>query len=155
MTKIKINMDGMRYFKKSLEDKYKTRVGILGANATQAHNKTELTNEYIGTLHEFGATNIPRRSFLQYPLETFMGKWIKANRDTYFRQLKRGNVKKFYVAMGFEAERIIDEAFSTSGFGTWAPNAPATIKAKGSSKPLLDTEQLKDSITSVVLDEND
>lgn len=155
MTKVKINMDGMKHFKKSLEDKCKTRVGILGAKATQAHNKTELTNADVGALHEFGAANIPRRSFLQYPLETFMGKWIKSNKDTYFATLKEGTVKKFYVAMGFEAERIIDEAFSTSGYGTWPPNAPVTIKIKGSSMPLLDTGQLKNSITSVVLNEDD
>jgi hypothetical protein len=32
----------------------------------------------------------------------------------------------------------------------WAPNAPSTIKRKGSDKPLIDTGQLRRSITSVV-----
>lgn len=37
----------------------------------------------------------------------------------------------------------------------WAPNAPSTIKAKHSSKPLIDTGVLRQSITYIVEDEND
>jgi hypothetical protein len=34
----------------------------------------------------------------------------------------------------------------------WAPNAPATIEEKGSDKPLIDTGELRRSITHVVKD---
>lgn len=164
MTRVSFNMDGLNSIKKALEDNLKTRVGILGSKASELHNSKDssgkpvnvkLTNADIGAIHEFGSGRIPQRSFLQYPLETYLGKWIRANKDRYYEQLKKGDLRKFYVAMGLEAEKIVDEAFSTSGYGTWAPNAPMTISKKGSSMPLIDTGQLRRSISSKVLNEND
>lgn len=47
-------------------------------------------------------------------------------------------------------ELLVDyetEAFDTGGFGTWAPLDPATIAAKGSSRPLVDTGALLKELT--------
>lgn len=164
MAKVEFDMSGFNVIKKALEDNFKTRVGILGSKASQIHDAKDatgkpidvgLTNADIGAIHEFGSGNIPRRSFLKMPLENHIGKWIRANKDRYYEMMTKGNVKKFYEAMGFEAEKIINEAFVTSGYGTWAPNAPRTIEKKGSSMPLIDTGQLRASISSKVLDEKD
>lgn len=164
MTRVNFDMSGFSVIKKALEDEYKARVGILGSKASEIHNAKDakgqsvdvgLTNADIGAIHEFGSGKIPRRSFLQFPLETYMGKWVRANKDRYYEQLKKGNLKKFYVAMGLEAEKIVNEAFTTSGYGSWAPNAPLTIAKKGSSMPLIDTGQLRASISSKVLNEKD
>ena len=38
--------------------------------------------------------------------------------------------------------------------GEWVANAESTIKRKGSSKPLIDTGRLRQSITGVVREEN-
>lgn len=38
-------------------------------------------------------------------------------------------------------------AFATAGFGTWAPLDPATIRAKGSARPLVDDGDLLRSLT--------
>lgn len=160
MTQVKINTKGFDIIRRALEDKYKTRVGILGSKASQQHKggKENLTNAFLGSIHEFGSfsRNIPPRSFLRMPLEEKIGEWIKKNKDRYYTLLTEGNLRKFYVAMGFEAEKIIDEAFASSGFGKWAPDSPATIKNKGSAMPLLDTGQLRNSVTSRVMadDEN-
>lgn len=164
MTKIEFDMSGFDVIKKALEDNFKTRVGILGSKASQIHDAKDssgkpidvgLTNADIGAIHEFGSGNIPRRSFLQFPLETYIGKWIRANKDRYYEMMTKGNLKKFYEAMGLEAEKIVNEAFTTSGYGTWAPNAPLTVKLKGSAMPLINTGQLRASISSKVLNEKD
>lgn len=42
------------------------------------------------------------------------------------------------------------KAWFTDSRNNWAPNKPATIRAKGSSKPLIDTGALRASITYVV-----
>lgn len=39
------------------------------------------------------------------------------------------------------------EAFATSGFGSWVPLSPATVKAKGSARPLVDTGRLRSALT--------
>ena len=38
--------------------------------------------------------------------------------------------------------------------GNWKPNAPLTIELKGSSHPLIDTGQMRQSITYVVEEKN-
>lgn len=156
MTQVKIDMSGFKPIKKALDDKFKTRVGILGGKASEAHKGTELTNADIGAIHEFGSlsNNIPPRSFLRLPLEAKLGEWINKNRIRYMELMEQGSVRKFYVDMGFAAEGIIDEAFVTSGFGQWAPDKPATAKRKGSSMPLIDTGQLRASITSKVMSDD-
>ena len=50
-------------------------------------------------------------------------------------------------AVGVSALEQIQEAFDTEGFGEWTPNSPATIRAKGSEMPLIDTGNLRNSIT--------
>lgn len=45
-------------------------------------------------------------------------------------------------AVGAVQERLTD--------GPWTPNAPATVEAKGSSRPLIDEGQMRQSITYVV-----
>lgn len=147
---VRADTRGFKIIEKALTDNYKTRVGILGSQASASHGKG-VTNAQIGTLHEFGGAGIPPRSFLRMPLETKMGEWIKKNKDWYYKLMTMGNLRKFYVAMGFAAEAIIDDAFTSSGFGSWSPLSPITIKRKGSSLPLIDTGQLRASITSKVM----
>jgi phage gpG-like protein len=66
--------------------------------------------------------------------------------------LRDGNVKMVLTRMGIACEKAIQEAFRSSGFGTWRENAPSTIQRKGSSAPLIDTGQLRRSITSKVVE---
>jgi len=40
-----------------------------------------------------------------------------------------------------------EEVFATAGFGTWAALDPSTVRAKGSSRILVDTAGLLDSLT--------
>jgi hypothetical protein len=47
------------------------------------------------------------------------------------------------------------KAWFTDAKNGWAPNAPSTIKRKGSAQPLIDTGTLRDSITFVVRGEDD
>lgn len=48
----------------------------------------------------------------------------------------------------FAANKVKDYFYDPEN--GWAPNSPATIKAKGSDRPLKDTGSLQDSITFVV-----
>ena len=95
--------------------------------------------------NEFGTRRIPERPF--------------------FRNAMRGNQGKYARFMAARAKQIIEqkETFdrTLNQLGVMAvgdvqheitvlshpPNAPATIKAKGSSKPLIDTGEMRQSVT--------
>lgn len=109
----------------------------------------------LAALHEFGTEDghIPERSFIRSTFET------RAADELYQMQVKLSRA----VVLGKLTPRIalgmlgawaagaIKQTI-TSGEGVPPPLAPSTIKAKGSSRPLVDTGQLKNSITWLVVD---
>ena len=113
-----------------------------------------LTNAEVGVIHEFGAPNakIPERSFLRMP--------ILSRLDDEIRTVPAGDWKDLLVssglpgvlrAIGQSAVNVIQMAFHTGGFGRWAKLKPATMRRKGSSDILVDSTQLRRSITFAVV----
>lgn len=153
MGSVKLDMSGWKHLKKTLEGNYTTRVGILGSEGSKQHADTKKTNAEIGAIHELGlVAGIPQRSFLKMPLESKLFSKIEAEKEQYYTALKNGKLVKWFQALGMWSEEIIDEAFTTSGFGSWAPNAPITIARKGSAMPLIDTGQLRNSISHIIVE---
>lgn len=155
MGRVKFDMSGWEGLEKTLKnDKYFTRVGILGSEASKQHENTKKTNAEIGAIHELGlVAGIPQRSFLKMPLETKLYDKIKAEKDNFYLALKNGKMYKWFEAVGFWCVDIIKEAFESSGFGSWQPNAISTLKRKfPETKPLINTRQLKRSISSMVVE---
>ena len=120
---------------------------VVGVTAKSNARSDELTNADLAMIHEFGspAHNIPERSFLRKPL---------INNAEAVANLAKNAIGKFIAGeisaaealgvIGEEAKGISKEAV-TNGI---APSLkPATIKRKKSSKPLIDTGQLINSIT--------
>lgn len=103
---------------------------------------------------------IPARSWLQMPLERSQDLRAKIKEKTQLTKSERelaelaiteygdyGILGELAQAVGVSALEQIQEAFDTEGFGEWTPNSPATIRAKGSEMPLIDTGNLRNSIT--------
>lgn len=136
----------------------KVKVGIIGSKAAVKRND-ELTNAQIGFIQEFGKlTGKPRiepRSFIDMPLKLHLKEYLKKSetfsRKAFEKAIKDGNAEEFAKKVGIQAERVIQEAFETSGWGQWKPNAEATKRRKGSDKPLIDTGELRRSISSEVI----
>lgn len=153
-TRIVADLSQLEALVKELGGQYVARVGILGSNAGTAHSDTGLTNSELGVIHEFGSLsrNIPPRSFLRMPLELKQEEIIQgmASYRTQ-KSLEDGEIKRVYRDLGLYAEGFVKQAFATGGFGQWAPNKPSTVAQKGSDKPLIDTAQLRRSITSDVI----
>lgn len=110
---------------------------------------------------------IPARSWLQMPLERSQDLRAKIKEKTDLTKQDRelleltiqeygegGLLKELAYAVGTSALEQIQEAFKTEGFGEWAENRPATIKAKGSDSPLIDTGRLRKAITYKVEENN-
>lgn len=135
------------------------KVGVLGDDASrddEGINNAELgiNNAELGMIQEFGSVskNIPPRSFLRMPLEKKSEDFKKvASTEAFKKSVENGDLDTALQLIGFKAEEIVNDAFVSSGFGEWAANAPSTVEQKGSSKPLIDTSQLRRAISSEVV----
>lgn len=146
-TQININLGALKKLTKACKDTY-ARVGVLGGGNLRKGD-TGVSNYDLAIIHEFGSpkNNIPVRSFLKMPIETKKNDVLKLAEKNADLLLQTQDVIGFFKKLGVEGQRIVQEAFATGGFGKWAKNKPSTIAAKGSDSPLIDTSQLRRSIS--------
>lgn len=117
-----------------------------------SRNDGELGNADIAFIHEMGdpARDLPERSFLRSTM---------AERRQAYQELAAKVMRKVLAGdmtvehalelIGLAAAGDVQETIEQ---GEFAPLAPETIRRKGSSKPLIDKGQLRQSITSEVRD---
>lgn len=157
-TKIEYNLDGLESLMKEIGGDYVARVGILEGKAQEQHIDTDYTNGQIGVVHEMGSetNNIPSRSFLRLPIELKEKDIMKAmGGKTVTAAIEAGQIKTAYSLLGVIAEGYVKQAFASKGYGQWEALKQATIDAKGSSTPLIDSGQLRRSISSDVIRKKD
>lgn len=133
--------------------RYKMRVKTIMAKNPKVQQSSEKTNAEIGLKQEMGSLSdhIPRRSFLEMPLTMKMPDYYKTFGETLKKAFLNGDIRPAYVKLGLKGEQVVQLAFASRGFGIWPDNAPSTIARKKSSQPLIDTAQLRRSITSDVV----
>lgn len=153
-----INTKGLDQILKALKGKMpQARVGILGGKAVrnaQGGNKTP-SNAEVGAVHEYGAParGIPARSFLREPISDNLDKEIEKSgaldKEVLKQVIKDGSTLPWMKKIAVLAEGIVAEAFDSGGFGKWKQwkNPNYTNNA---GQLLVDTKQLRDSITSEV-----
>jgi len=66
-----------------------------------------------------------------------------------FLQLDFDKGEKRLKATGMKAQNVV-RAWFVNPKNNWPPNSPATIEAKGSDRPLIDTGEMRKSITYVI-----
>lgn len=105
-------------------------------------------------IHTFGSPlfQIPPRPIVEPAIED------KQNQQMIERELrlaskaalegKLAEMKTHLRKAGMIAQNVV-RAWFTNPKNHWAPNAPSTIKRKGSSRPLIDKDELRKSITFV------
>lgn len=152
-TVIRADLSELERILRELGGTFVARVGILGSNAGQKHPDGDLTNAEIGVIQEFGSVsrNIPPRSFLRMPIERKTEYLVQRMGVSRVRDaMNQGDIFTVYKILGIAAEGVVKDAFSSRGYGTWKANASSTVAAKGSDAPLIDTGQLRRSISSDV-----
>lgn len=117
-------------------------VGIIDAGP---HPSGDLNVASIGFAHEFGTAIIPERSFMRSTTKEkkkeivkLQGKLLKKVQSGEMSTEKALGLVGAFVA-GLMSKKIVDIKSPA--------NSPTTIVRKGSSNPLVDTGQLKNSIT--------
>lgn len=109
------------------------------------------TNAEVGAIHEFGSKNSPQRSFLRVPIADNLGKEMERSgaldKASLAEVIKGGSILPWAKKIAVIAEGIVAEAFKTGGFGKWVPS---NMKNKKVHDTLVETQQLRNSITSEV-----
>jgi hypothetical protein len=96
--------------------------------------------EDVALWNEFGTERIPARPFLR----TAQNRATKRGEHiVQVRMEENSDVEQICKDLGLMLQ---DEIKNQITHGTFAPNAPSTIKRKGSSHPLIDTGNLRQSV---------
>lgn len=152
MTKLQNNLKKLQDYAKNLEKAKRAHVAV-GLPIEKIGGEIYgdgMTIAQVGAIHEYGFGNNPVRSFLRVPF-SFKADEINDFIANQFSKVFEGmSSEKALGLVGLKARNISVEAFSTDGFGSWEPIKRSTIKAKGSSKTLIDTGTLRNSISYVV-----
>ncbi len=100
----------------------------------------------VGAVHEFGspARGIPERSFLRSTMAERRANFVRLNRKN-LRLLVRGETDEAR-ALGELGEYATGQVKRRFVVGPFVPLKASTIARKGSSKPLIDTGALRQSI---------
>ena len=117
-----------------------TRTGKRGRQIQQA-----ATLAQVAAAHEFGTDKIPQRSFIRATVDLKASE-IRAQQESLAAQVIAGKITP-EVAMerlGIFTQGLIQARIAE---GIDPPLKPATIARKGSSKQLVDSGQLRSSIT--------
>lgn len=123
------------------------KVGVQGTEASRVHGQVTIVD--IAAIHEFGLGDVPERSWLRA--------WYDENEAEAIAKIRKGMEK--VIAGEYTVETVM------TALGAWAvasiqaritkgispPLEPATIAAKGSSVPLIDTGLFRSSITFVLM----
>lgn len=107
---------------------------------------------YVASLHEFGSPGgkIPERSFIRTAIDKNERK-INNLSDRLALKILDGSVtvRGALDLIGLSVTGMIQEQITD---GDYVPLSPATIKKKGSDKPLIDTGHMWQSVRHVIED---
>lgn len=98
----------------------------------------------LAAVLEFGNERIPSRPFLRQTLAENQNKYIELFVDLIGKGL---SVEQIYEQIALIAQGDVQLNITK---GDWVANAKSTIKRKGSSKPLIDTGKMRQSVRGIV-----
>jgi hypothetical protein len=130
-------------------DGIKVAVGFTAPEAGAiVHDETDLSNVQIAALLEFGApiAGIPERSVLRATFDAKIDSW-NALFVTVAEKIYSTEQESPVRLLGIIGEKAKADMINTINAGIPPPLKAATIARKGSSKPWIDTGQVKGSIT--------
>lgn len=102
----------------------------------------------IAAYNEFGTDHIPSRPFMRSSFDENLRKIDAFAQNVIKRAV--GSQLSFGQALELVGQKMTGIIQRKIVDGPWTPNAPATIRQKGSDQPLIDTGRLRQSIRHVV-----
>lgn len=146
---IKVTDKGLEKIKKKLA-KVAAEAPRVWAGLPNTPHGDGLSNAELGIIHEYGTSNIPARPFIGPSFKKNQSSYNKALVKMGSQILDTGNYDITPALDSVGKQMAADmKSFVTEGY-VRPGNAPATIKAKGSDTPLIDTGRMVDAITHAV-----
>jgi hypothetical protein len=146
----------------AISNKPFVKVGILEGKADQAKEisgdspnaqPTGLTLVEVATFHEFGTSRTPERSFLRATIDANKSE-LQTETLNIFKKVSSGSIDAMR-GLGILGLSIKSKVQKRIRAGIKPDLDPKTIDRKGSSKPLIDTGQLVNSIQHLVVEKGD
>lgn len=123
------------------------KIGVLGGKNARSKGPGH-SNAEIGAKHEFGDEGLPIRSFLRMPITNELGKYLEKSgaftKEALDQVIAVGSLQAWIEKVGISGVAVVLEAFNTGGYGAWKPSNMALKETK---QTLVETQQLKDSIS--------
>ena len=139
--------EGKKYFKELEKlSKMEVRVGWQQGQA-QEENGTDMA--MIAAYNEFGSSSgaKPARPFMKQSFEKNQDK-LQAMCDQANNKITNGeSAEQALEFIGAMCKGLVQKEIAE---GEFAPNAPSTIAMKGSSRPLIDTGTMRQTVDFVV-----
>ena len=149
--KIKKRKDIYDKFKQSLKkiSKVDLLVGVPQEETQREAGSKSITNAELMFIHTNGspAKNIPPRPTIEPTINENKARITKMFSEGVKNALSKDGSTKDIEKLGIWLTNKIKAKF---GSDELAPNSPATIAKKKSDRPLIDTGQLRNSITYVI-----
>ncbi|MBR8654199.1 hypothetical protein KDH83_12935 [Achromobacter sp. Marseille-Q0513] len=135
-----------RALKKEIDKLRTPHYALVGIHESAGMEpKSDLTVATLGAIQHFGTEKIPARPWLDKGAETGTKDYL----DTVREGIQEGlDAKRIMARVGLEAEGAIRKYITELDS---PPNKPSTIQRKKSSNPLIDTGNMRQSVTSVVV----
>lgn len=141
----RMTADG-RKFQKMLKElaQMEVRVGFQHGKATE-DDGTDVCD--VAAWNELGTVNMPSRPFIRDSVDDNEGK-INSFLQSKKKDLARGvSAEKVLKEIGIFQKDLMQEKITG---GDFVPNAESTVRQKGSSKPLIDTGRMRQSVNYVI-----
>lgn len=144
-----LNLDKIKATLERVPEEFENMVAQIGfPSGINYEDGTSVA--YVAAIQEFGApaVNIPARPFMQPTVTEKKDTWVKTIEKS-LPKVALGKMSAFDVLdlVGIQAAADIQTKISSI---YTPPNAPATIRAKGSAKPLIDTGLMLASVQNAV-----
>ena len=120
--------------------KAKKRVGD-----TIVDSEVELID--VAAFNELGTSNIPSRPFMRQSLDANKDKVVGFCKAQFDRLCEGATAEDVIKDLALFEKDLIQQTILE---GDFAPNAPSTIKKKGSDLPLFDTGHMRQSVVAII-----
>lgn len=128
--------------KKALEEIQKLEV-FVGFQAGEAKSEDGVDVATYAAFNEIGTSSVPPRPFMRQSVDDNADR-IQAFQERCIRQLVNGKSPETVLRqIGVFQKGLVQDEITD---GSFTPNSPATIRRKGSDKPLIDHGTMRKSV---------
>ena len=136
--------EGRRYFAE-LEKLAESEIEVGFQGDETYDDGTSLAE--VAAYNELGSSDTPARPFMRQSFENHESELKAACDDANTLLSNGGTAEQALNQIGIICRGLVQEEIVE---GYFAPNAPSTIKKKGSDQPLIDTGYMRQSVNYVV-----